>query len=243
VTMNEEPHILMVDDHQDIRELLSKHLKRYEFRTSPANGAAQARDILNKQTIDLVVLDIMMPGESGLSLCRYLREVANIPVILLTALTEETDRIIGLEMGADDYLCKPFSPRELVARINNVLRRTHSMPPQIAPLQKKVYQFDQWNFDADKRELRDKNGVCVPLSAAEYNLMLIFVERPRYVFNRDQLLELTQGRSAKSFDRSIDNQISRLRKKIERDPKNPELIQTVWGGGYSFSTDVKDILC
>lgn len=241
VDTNKSPKILVVDDQHEIRNLLGRHLQKHSFSTTPAKNAAEARELLKDKYFDLVLLDIMMPGEDGISLCRHLRESSEIPVILMSALSEETDRIVGLEMGADDYLTKPFSPRELVARIRNVLRRTYAMPPQIEPRQKKVYQFEDWTFDADQRKLKKADGESISLSAAEYSLMLLFVGRPRHVFSRDQLLDLTQGKTAKAFDRSIDNQISRLRKKVEVDPKEPELIQTVWGGGYRFSADVTDL--
>ncbi|MFT3978350.1 MAG: winged helix-turn-helix domain-containing protein, partial [Sphingomonas bacterium] len=171
-----------------------------------------------------------MPGEDGLSLCRHLRETGDMPVILLTARTEETDRIVGLEMGADDYVVKPFSPRELSARIKVVLRRAQSGVRQTAP-ESNAYAFAGRVLKTGERTLVDRDGVSVPLSTGEYNLLLALVRRPRQVLTRDQLLDLTQGREAAAFDRSIDNQISRLRRKIEDDPKTPEIIKTVWGGG------------
>lgn len=238
--MNDSPHILVVDDHPDIRHLLKRHLQQHGYRVSLAADAREARTIIADNKISLLVLDIMMPGEDGLSLCRHLRETGNLPVILLTALSEETDRIIGLEMGADDYLSKPFGPRELIARIKAVLRRTNSVPPiDEVPSSKLV--FERWTLDTDLRELTDDCGVVVPLSSAEYALLIVFVSRPKRVLTRDQLLDLSQGREAKALDRSIDNQVSRLRQKIERNPKNPQLISTVWGDGYRFSADVKSL--
>ncbi len=237
-SMDENPHILVVDDSRDIREPLVKYLGQHGYRVSEADGAQAARRVLEKSAIDLVVLDIMMPGEDGLSLCRHLRETSAIPTILLTALAEETDRIVGLEMGADDYLTKPFNPRELLSRIRAVLRRVNSLPPQRnAPTGGKL-RFDRWTLDTARRELIDEAGAAVPLSTGEFNLLDVFLRHPRMVLSRDQLLDQTRGREAAVFDRSIDNQVSRLRRKIERDPKAPELITTVWGGGYMFAAEV-----
>jgi len=183
------------------------------------------------------VLDIMMPGEDGLSLCRSIRETSQIPVILLTARGEEVDRIIGLEMGADDYIAKPFSPRELIARVAAVLRRTQALPPrQKAPPAERV-KFGEWMLDTGQRELIGPDGVALPLSSGEFRLLSALLERPKIALTRNQLLDLTKGRDADLFDRSIDNHVSRLRKKIEPDPKNPRYIKTVWGGGYIFAMD------
>jgi len=180
-----------------------------------------------------------MPGEDGLSLCRMLRETTEIPVILLTALSEETDRVVGLEIGADDYVVKPFNPRELLARVRAVLRRAKAMPKPKASETKRL-RFDRWMLDVPRRELLDADGVAVALSTAEYRLLSVFIERPRMVLSREQLLDLTSGRSIEPFERSIDNQVSRLRRKIEADPKNPAIIKTVWGGGYVFAANVEE---
>ena len=236
--MTATPHILVVDDHLDIREPLAKYLETHGLRATTADSAATARRVLKDSAIDLVVLDVMMPGEDGLSLCRHLRESTRLPVILLTAMTEETDRIVGLEMGADDYVSKPFNPRELLARIKAVLRRTNSLPPEPETLDQDRIEFEPWILDLKRRELIGEDGVSSPLSTAEFNLLRAFLTHPGRVLNRDQLLDLTQARSADVFDRTIDNQVSRLRKKIEIDPKNPEIIQTVWGGGYMFAAEV-----
>jgi len=236
--MTATPHILVVDDHLDIREPLAKYLETHGLRATAADSAATARRVLKDSAIDLVILDVMMPGEDGLSLCRHLRETTRLPVILLTAMTEETDRIVGLEMGADDYVSKPFNPRELLARIKAVLRRTNSLPPEPETLNQDRIEFAPWVLDIKRRELIGEDGVSSPLSTAEFNLLRAFLTHPGRVLNRDQLLDLTQARSADVFDRTIDNQVSRLRKKIEIDPKNPELIQTVWGGGYMFAAKV-----
>ena len=234
------PHILIVDDHEDIRTLLSRYLVKNGMRATMAADAAEARRRLPKAAVDLVVLDIMMPGEDGLSLCRHLRETSNIPVILLTAMGEETDRIVGLEVGADDYVPKPFNPRELLARIKAVLRRTQSLPPQREAPSSGQVQFDRWTFDRQRRELIDDADVVIPLSSGEYRLLTVFVDRPGVVLSRDQLLDLTRGRDAAPFDRSSDNQVSRLRRKLERNPAEPELIKTVWGEGYSLTAEVSE---
>ncbi|MCT8974554.1 response regulator [Microbaculum marinisediminis] len=237
--MNGKPHILVVDDHRDIRELVSRYLVKNGFRATASEDARAARSALATSAIDLVVLDVMMPGEDGLSLCRYLRESTQIPVILLTAMAEETDRIVGLEIGADDYLTKPFNPRELLARIRSVLRRTEAMPPNREPGTGGTYRFAGWALDPARRELIRADGVAVSLSTGEFRLLVAFLDRPGMVLSRDQLLDITRGRDAVPFDRSIDNQVSRLRRKIEDEPKEPKLIKTIWGGGYAFSADVE----
>ncbi len=237
--MEQVPHILIVDDDREIRDALGKYLQRNGYRLSAAAHAAEARRILGRQAIDLVVLDIMMPGEDGLSLCRQLRARGQLPIILLTAMTEDTDRIVGLEMGADDYVTKPFNPRELLARIKAVLRRAHSLPPERLDGSGKRYRFGRWTFDPLRRELLRGDGLTVPLSTAEHQLLLAFVRHPGMLLTRDQLLDLARGREAQPFDRSIDNLVSRLRKKIESNPRRPEYIKTHWGGGYSFSAKVE----
>ena len=234
--MPDQPHLLVVDDARDIRDPLAAYLERSGYRTSKAEDAAAARRLLAAYAIDLVILDVMMPGEDGLSLTRHVRETSHVPVILLTAMAEDTDRIVGLEMGADDYLVKPFNPRELVARIKAVLRRSAAAPLR-AP-ETGAYAFGPWVLRTGERELVGQDGVAVALSTGEYNLLLALVTRPRQVLTRDQLLDLAQGRDMAAFDRSIDNQISRLRKKIEENSREPKLIKTVWGGGYTLAADV-----
>ncbi len=239
--MNDTPsHILVVDDHRDIRETLARYLIKNGLKATSAENAAQARKVLKAASIDLVVLDIMMPGEDGLSLCRHLVETESTPVILLTAMAEDTDRVIGLEIGADDYVTKPFNPRELLARIRAVLRRTSLVPKERDPVGQDLFRFEGWSLNAGRRELTDPDGVSVPLSTGEFQLLCAFLKRPNMVLNRDQLLDLTSGRAPAVFDRSVDNQVSRLRRKIEADPKEPKLIKTVWGGGYMFAAQVKD---
>ncbi len=233
--------LLVVEDEVSIREPLVKYFATHQFRVKAAANAADARQLLAAHNFDLVIADIMMPGEDGLSLCRHIRATSNLPVILLTARADELDRILGLEVGADDYVTKPFSPRELLARVKAVLRRANSLPPRQATPETTTYAFGNWLLKTGQRELVDLDGVTVPLSSGEYALLLALVERPRLVLNRDQLLDLTQGREASLFDRSIDNQISRLRRKIENDPKSPKYIKTVWGGGYSLSAEVRKL--
>jgi len=233
----DQPRLLLVDDEETLRVPLAEYLSRQGFRVTEADNAARARAVLRDDTPDLVLLDIMMPGEDGLSLCRHLVESRDIPVILLTAKGEPTDRIVGLEIEADDYVVKPFEPRELVARIRSVLRRASRMG---APMEdNQSYLFVGWTLDPLKRRLTDPEGVVVPISSAEFRLLVALLDHPRQVMDRDRLLDLVQGREAHLFDRAVDNQVSRLRRKIEVDSRNPQLIQTVWGGGYMLAADVR----
>jgi two-component system OmpR family response regulator len=235
------PHILITDDDREIRDLLSRFLEKHGFRCSQAADGRDMRRILGDAKIDLLVLDVMMPGETGLQLCAQLRAdrnaaLARLPIIMLTAAGEETDRIIGLEMGADDYLPKPFSPRELLARIRAVLRRgMHEAPAGAEPLQ--LLLFDDWRIDLSGRRVSGPAGE-VELSTGEFDLLVALAERAQRVLSRDQLLDLTKGRTAQPFDRSIDVQIGRLRRKIEADPAQPRFITTVRGGGYMFAAKV-----
>jgi len=231
------PQILVVDDARDIREPLVRFLQKSGLRALAAADCVDARKELKASVIDLVVLDIMMPGEDGLSLCRDLRATTSIPVILLTALADETDRIVGLEIGADDYVTKPFSPRELVARIKAVLRRSAGAEPA-APESDAAYCFEGWRFVKSRRELRDAKNVIVSLSTTEVDLLAVFLAHPQVVLTRARLLELAFARQEHMFDRTIDNQISRLRRKLDDDAKTPRLIKTVRGGGYTFTADV-----
>jgi DNA-binding response OmpR family regulator len=236
-----EPHILVVDDERDIRDPLAAYLGRNGLRVTKAEKAAAARQIRAAHAIDLILLDIMMPGEDGLSLAGFVRATSGIPVILVTAKTEDMDRIIGLELGADDYVSKPFNPRELLARIKAVLRRTDGAGKPVHAPDAEAYAFGPWVLRTGERELRDAEGVALPLSTGEYNLLLAFVTHPKRVLTRDQLLDLSQGRELAAFERSIDNHISRLRRKIEADPSDPKLIKTVWGGGYTLTAEVKRV--
>ena len=235
--MADEPHVLIVEDERDIRDPLASYLAKNGFRVSKASDAAAAREIVAAHAIDIALIDIMMPGEDGLSLTGFLRATSKTPVILLTARAEETDRIVGLELGADDYVTKPFSPRELVARIKAVLRRTSD--GRVKAPDADAYAFADWVLRTGERELVDKEGRAVPLSTGEYNLLLALVTHPKRVLTRDQLLDLSQQRDMGAFERSIDNHISRLRKKVEANPAKPKLIKTVWGGGYTLAADVR----
>ncbi|NVJ91694.1 MAG: response regulator [Methylocystaceae bacterium] len=238
--MEKQAHILVVDDDREIRDLVAKFLKQHNLRVTTAQDGREMKRALEDWAVDLVVLDVMMPGDDGLTLCRNLRATSSLPVIMLTAMGEETDRIIGLEMGADDYLAKPFNPRELLARIKAVLRRTNVQESTTVDLDNvDCFRFNGWEFRPEQRELRTDEGVLVPLSRGEYELLDTFMRHPNRVLNRDQLLDMARGREALPFDRAIDVQVSRLRKKLKDDPKNPELIKTVRGGGYMFTAKVE----
>ena len=231
--------VLVVDDDSEIRKLLARYMREQGFRVLLAANCAEVRDRIVTNQIDLMILDVMLPDGSGLDLCRELRASGwNVPIILLTALKEDVDRIIGLEIGADDYLTKPFNPRELLARIKAVLRRVNSLPPQRDKLKARTIRFDRWLLNVGRRELVNSAGVGVPLSTAEFRLLHVFLDHRGLVLSREQLLDLTVGKAADVFDRRIDNQVSRLRKKIEADPRNPVLIKTHWGGGYSFEGEI-----
>lgn len=225
------PHILVVDDQPDIRDALCENLERNGFQVSAAVNAEQARDHLEADKIDLVVLDIMMPGETGLSLCKAISASSATPVILLTALADDTDRIIGLEIGADDYVTKPFNPRELVARIRSVLRRSSSQKITSRP---RNVKFGVWRLDEETGELSGQDNLIVTLSTGELRLLKVFIDNTGKTLSRDDLFNMTKGRDGFAFERSIDNMISRLRRKIETDPTNPSYIKTVWGDGYRF---------
>ena len=236
--MSRSPHILIVDDDREIRDLLARFLKKHDYRAdSAADGRAMTK-LLETGHFDQVVLDLMLPGEDGLSLCRKLRAESNLPIIMLPAIGEETDRIVGLKMGADDYLAKRFNPRELLARIRAVLRRAGRPTLGSEDDTGRMLTFEGWRLDVTRRELRALDGVLVPLTAGEFDLLVAFAEHPKRVLSRDQLLDLTKGRTAAPFDRSIDVQLSRLRRKIETEPKDPTIIKTVRGGGYIFTSDV-----
>lgn len=229
------PHVLVVDDDPEIRELLSRFLVRSGLRVSLAREWRDMQRVLGTARIDLIVLDLMLPGKDGLTICRELHGNA-IPLIMLTAMGEATDRVVGLEMGADDYVAKPFDPRELLARIRAVLRRHASSPTHRGT--KQPLRFCGWTLDPTRYRLTSPEGGLVSLSSGEFDLLLAFAEHPQRVLTRDQLLDLTRGRTAEPFDRSIDVQVSRLRRKIETDAQAPEFIVTVRGGGYMFTPEV-----
>ncbi|HTV79043.1 MAG TPA: response regulator [Steroidobacteraceae bacterium] len=234
--MEQSPHILFVEDDSDIRGLVADFLEHNGYRLSVAKDGREMDRVLATSRIDLLILDIMLPKEDGLSLCRRVRASSNVPIIMLTARSSEVDRVVGLEIGADDYLTKPFSTHELLARIRALLRRAQSVAPQVR--QRAVLQFAGWKLDVGTRRLTSADGAQVPLTGGEFELLAAFCERPNRVLTRDQLLDLTRGRSPALFDRSIDIQVSRLRRKIEADPKDPLLIQTVRSGGYIFTAEV-----
>lgn len=235
--MQESPHVLIVDDDRELLRLLARFLERHGLRVSTARDGREMRQALADWRIELIVLDLMLPGENGLTLCRQLRATSGMPIIMLTAMGEETERIIGLEMGADDYLPKPCSPRELLARIRSVLRRTRSTATSQSQ-RARILVFEGWQLDLARRRLKSPDGFIVDLSPTEFELLAAFAEHPQQVLSRDQLLDLAHGRGAAPFDRTIDIQVSRLRRKIEPDPKSPELITTVRGGGYLFTPSV-----
>lgn len=238
--MSNSNQILIVDDDEEIRTLLAKTLNQYGFKVAMAENGEQMFSEIDKKKPDVIVLDLMMPGENGLTLCKKI--AGTIPVLILTAMGEETDRIIGLEVGADDYLPKPFNPRELVARIKAILRRTKREPltqTEYTPTQEQLL-FSHWTLNTlSRRLISTEDNVEVSLSSGEYDLLLAFLTHPQRVLSRDELLEITKSRNTTPFDRSIDVQISRLRQKVEDDPKRPQLIKTVRGGGYLFTAHVK----
>lgn len=225
--------ILIVDDDREIRALLADYLDGHGYRCTAVSGGAAMWPALAGDTFDLIVLDLTLPGDDGLVLCRTLRAQSDVPVIMLTARGAPVDRILGLEMGADDYLAKPFEPRELLARIRSVLRRVRGASTSHRAPQK--LRFGQWILDLTARHLVDADGVIVALSGAEFRLLRIFLERPDRVLTRDQLLDLTQGREADSFERSIDLQVSRLRQRLRDDARSAQLIKTVRSEGYVFT--------
>ena len=232
-------HVLVVDDDSEIRTLLSEYLQRNGYRVSTAADGKSMWAALDAKTPDLVVLDLMMPGEDGLTLCRNLRSRSSIPVIMLTARGEETDRIVGLEMGADDYLAKPFNPRELLARIKSVLRRTRALPGDTVSPEATMQRFAGWTLDVRARHLLSPDNVVVPLSGVEFKLLRAFLAHPNIVLTRDQLIDLMMSRDAVPFDRAIDVQVSRLRQRLRDDAKQPALIKTVRGEGYVFAANVE----
>ena len=241
--MEAPDHILIVDDDAEIRQLLSSYLLKNGMRTTAVADGKAMWLALEAARVDLIVLDLMLPGDDGLTLCRNLRAKpgsnnADIPIIMLTARGDETDRIVGLEMGADDYLPKPFSARELLARIKVILRRSRSLPDNLRPDAKRHIEFAGWLLDTAQRHLVSADGVVTPLSGAEYRLLRIFLGHPNRVLNRDQLVDLTQGKQADPLDRSIDVQVSRLRHRLGDDPRTPRLIKTVRGEGYVLAVSV-----
>lgn len=236
--MSASPHILIVEDDREVSTLLARFLRTNELRVSVATDARSMDKALKENRIDLAVLDVMLPGEDGLSICRRIRASSSLPIIILTAKGEEVDRIVGLEIGADDYVSKPFNQRELLARIRSILRRSSgdAAHPRTTG---DVLTFAGWRLERHTRQLQNPDGARVALTSAEFDLLLVFCEHPRRVLRRDQLIDLTQGRAAHPLERSVDILVSRLRQKMEKDPKEPTLFQTIRSGGYMFSPEVK----
>lgn len=236
--MARSPHILIVEDDREIRIMVSRFLQKHGFRVSVAESARAMDKILEAARIDLMILDLMLPGEDGLSICRRIRAESAMPVIMLTASGEPTARVVGLEMGADDYIPKPFDPYELLARIKAVLRRASALPATMEAAPTAVMRFSGWHLDTAARELRNPEQSRVILTSAEFDLLAAFCRHAQRTLTRDQLLDLTQGRAGAPLDRSIDILVSRIRRKIERDPRDPDLIKTVRSGGYIFTPEV-----
>lgn len=237
--MSQCDHILIVDDDPGIRELLSDYLEKNGFRASAVADGRNMREALGRSRVDLLILDLMLPGEDGLVLCRDLRAQSSLPVLMLTARGEDVDRILGLEMGADDYLTKPFNPRELLARIKSILRRVRSLPTLASIENAKRLHFAGWTLDVHARHLLSPESVVIALSNVEYRLLMVFLSHPRRTLNRDQILDLARGRDALPFDRSVDIQVSRLRRRLGEDAREPVLLKTVRGEGYILVANVE----
>jgi len=237
--MDSMPHILVVDDDREIRDLLARFLERNRFRVTTARDGRETRRAWPLGHYQLVVLDLMLPGEGGLEVARWLRQQGDVPIVMLTAMGEETDRIIGLELGADDYVPKPFNPRELLARIRAVLRRTSERAEKKVEPAAKSVRFSGWTLEPARRRLLNPDGAEVALTGGEYDLLVALVERANRVLTRDMLLDLLRGRQAGPFDRAIDVAISRLRRKLEDDGRHAQLIKTVRGGGYVLAAEIE----
>ncbi len=231
-------HLLIVDDDLEVLDLLSKFFVQQGYVVDVATDGVALWAALEQKVPDLIILDLMMPGENGLTLCQRLRQQHSTPVIMLTAMGELSDRVVGLEMGADDYVSKPFDARELLARVRAVLRRVGEVRPLTGQVPHPLIKFCDWQLDLTRRELRSPDQVMIPLSAGEFDLLLVFVEHPQRILTRELLLDLARGRTHEAFDRSIDVQVSRLRRKLEIDSKRPEMIRTVRNGGYLFTPSV-----
>jgi two-component system OmpR family response regulator len=237
--MTLSPHVLVVEDDRQISRLVAQYLEANDYRVSIAADGGEMERALGCSRIDLIVLDLMLPGEDGLSLCRRLRKSSRIPIVFLTAKGEDVDRIVGLEMGADDYLTKPFNPRELLARIRAVMRRVEMVVEGAPSHVIRVYSFLGWQLDCAMRELTNPQGTQIAITGAEFDLLQVMCERHGRVLSRQQLLDLTQGRSPGPFERSVDILVSRLRRKIEADPQRPDIIKTVRPIGYLFRPAVE----
>ncbi len=237
--MEASDRVLVVDDDAEIRKLLGEYLRKNGYLVTTVADGKGMWAALDSGPTDIVVLDLMLPGDDGLDLCRKLRARSNLPIIMLTARGEETDRIVGLEMGADDYLSKPFNPRELLARIKAILRRSRALPANRDAAEARLVRFAGWNLDTVARHLTSPSGLVVPLSGSEYRLLMVFLEHPNHILSRDQLMDFTRGREADPFDRSIDVQVSRLRQRLADDAKEPAIIKTIRGEGYVLAARVE----
>lgn len=235
--MKSEPHILIVDDDDAIRDLLHEFLKKRGMHVSVARDSEEMQAVMARAPIDLLILDVMLPGKSGMEICREIRMHSRVPIIMLTAISETTDRVVGLEMGADDYVSKPFDPRELLARVRAVLRRLDGAGPD-RRVEPKIYKFAGWSMDCSRRRLVSPDEVRVELTTGEFNLLEALVKSAQRMLSRDQLQELAGSSTAYGYDRSVDILISRLRRKMEDDSRSPKLILTIRGGGYQFVPEV-----
>jgi two-component system, OmpR family, response regulator len=237
--MNASDHILIVDDDAEIRSLLREYLQKQGYRATAVADGRGLRAAVDTSRPDVIILDLMLPGEDGLALCRELRARSEVPIIMLTARGDETDRIVGLELGADDYVAKPFSPRELLARIKSVLRRARSLPDNLKPEEAGWFRFAGWTLDVATRNLTSPQGVVVALSGTDFRLLRVFLDHANRVLTRDQLVDLMLSRDAGPYDRAIDVQVSRLRQRLGEDAKEPAIIKTVRGQGYVFAARVE----
>jgi len=237
--MTTPDHILVVDDDREIRALLDEYLQKQGYRVTALADGRGLRAAVETSRPDVIILDVMLPGEDGLTLCRELRARSTVPIIMLTARGDETDRIVGLELGADDYVAKPFSPRELLARIKSVLRRSRSLPENLQTDESGVFRFAGWTLDCATRNLKSPQGVIVALSGTDFRLLKIFVDHPNRVLTRDQLIDLMLSRDAGPYDRAIDVQVSRLRQRFGEDARDPAIIKTLRGQGYVFAAHVE----
>jgi two-component system, OmpR family, response regulator len=240
ITAGMRERILIVDDDEDIRSLLEQYLRKNDFDAQAVADGTRMREAMTAKPVSLIVLDLMLPGEDGLSLCRQLRTKSQVPVLMLTARSEAADRILGLEMGADDYLAKPFEPRELLARIRAILRRAKALPADAVEDVPVSFSFSGWRLDTRERNLHAPDGVVVPLSGAEYRLLLLFLRNPNIVLTRDQISNFTVGRDADPADRTLDMQVSRLRERLRDQAREAEIIKTVRGKGYVLATRVEE---
>lgn len=238
-TLPPDAHILLCDDDPELRRLLASFLRDNGYRVTPVGDGREVKRHINEASVDLLILDLMLPGISGLDICRDLRATSIIPIVMLTAKGSETDRIVGLELGADDYVSKPFSPPELLARVKALIRRSRMAGQELPKSNRRIIEFNNWRLDTLRRELRNPDGVIIDLSVGEYDLLLTFLEAPQRVLERDYLMEVTRKRAQEAFDRSIDVQVSRLRRKLDVGDNDNDMIKTVRGAGYMLSCEVK----